>query len=55
MFGIKTRIARELAIAKICNADTAHFGRKIRVHDLIRGSLSLYDLNRFVYIIEKVR
>jgi len=24
MFGIKARIARERAIAKICNADTGH-------------------------------
>jgi hypothetical protein len=48
MFGIKARIARERAIAKICNADTGHFGRKIRVHDLIRGSfIMVFNLRIF--------
>ena len=32
------------AIAKICNAEAGHFGRKIRVHDWVRGSLTGYWL-----------
>jgi hypothetical protein len=38
MFGIKARIARQPAIAKICSADTGNSGRKKRVHHLIRDS-----------------
>jgi len=50
MFRIKARIARNsTAIAKICNAEAGYFGRKIRVHEWIRGSFD----NEANFIMEK--
>jgi hypothetical protein len=40
MFRFKAQFARNSrAIAKICNAEAGHSEHKIRVHELIRGSL----------------
>jgi len=44
---IKAPIAgNSKAIAKMGNAELAHFNKQMLIHELIRGSLSFFDTNQ---------